>query len=358
MKRKRNLTIILLLLVFGLAGAAIYIGINLQQQTTTPEETSAYGLVQCINPVNDDLGSNETPTVNYCPGNGGSTGGGSTVSIQMPEGIDGNFVFYITSLSSLRQDTPAMFIHGVYVQNSTWGSMTTKATDSGVPFLSGQMMLLRFQDQDYNNPAALQTFAVGWLGPETGTFDCYRFPDHVNPLNLESLYNKVIADGYQVISIQCWADTPINDFDFDFNDYGIIIGYIPLADTATPTPTSTGTATPTPTRTNTPTPTNTNTPTPTRTITPTPTRTNTPTPTRTSTPTPTRTGTPTPTMTGTQTPTPTSTPEPTLAPKPTLPPTALFDDKTDTFIIGGLFIMLGFGLYMYIQKNAKVEDLN
>ena len=78
---------------------------------------------------------------------------------------------------------------------------------------------------------------------------------------------------------------------------------IPVAPTATPTPTPTLTPTSTPT----PTPGPTNTPTPTST--PTPTATVTPRPSATATPTPTATSTPTPTATPTNTPTPTPVPE-------------------------------------------------
>ena len=132
--------------------------------------------------------------------------------------------------------------------------------------------------------------------------------------------------------------------------------------TVTPTRTSTPTLTPTSTRTPTVTPTNTGTPT----VTPTGTQIPTLTPTITSTPTVTPTGTlpatntPTVTATSTSTLTPTVTPtgtiEPTIPPKATLPPTALIDDKTDTFILGGILMLSGLVLYRYVNLKTREES--
>jgi hypothetical protein len=44
-----------------------------------------------------------------------------------------------------------------------------------------------------------------------------------------------------------------------------------------------------------------------------------------------------------------------LAIKPTLPPTAIIDDKTDTFVMGGLLIIIGMGLIVYIRGQRNLS---
>jgi cell division septation protein DedD len=117
--------------------------------------------------------------------------------------------------------------------------------------------------------------------------------------------------------------------------------------TNTPTPTATPTAKPTVTYTPTATPTGTTKPTSTPTATPT--RTNTPTPTATGTTRPTNT--PTATPTGTQVPTATPTITPTGTLKPTLPKTAITTDKGDRIIIGILLMIIGLITYISNLHN-------
>ena len=109
--------------------------------------------------------------------------------------------------------------------------------------------------------------------------------------------------------------------------------------------------------TNTPTPTLTNTPTNTPTVTPTVTLTGTPTPTPSISPsitvTITSTPTVTPSVTGTSTPTPSVTiivtPAVTLI--PTLPPTALINDSADRILIASILVLAGIGVYVVRGKQ-------
>lgn len=332
MKRKRNLSLFILITVLVLAGVAVYLGIYLQNQTTAPKNTNAANpTATCINLTTNKQGSKETTTVSYCPG-----GGVASSEIQISN-ASGELFFYCAENSACTQET-SFYVNGTNIV-SDLGSVTVKPSSAGITFQSGDVITLAVKDYDYQSKNRLQDYSVGWIPADDNNNCTSQEPaTDTNSFSLTSVLNKITnTDHYIVLSKQCWADTPANDGgDFDFNDIGIVIAYLPPA-TPTPPPTSTPTMTPVPKSTSTPIPTST--------------------PTKTLTPTPTRTPTPLPTSTGTLL--PTSTKAPTLPPKKTpLPHTAMTPDQTYTFVIGGLLVLSGFGLYAYIGKSAKKSDFS
>jgi hypothetical protein len=291
MRRKVITTIILLLILAG-AGAAIYVGIRLSQDTTAPDDAAAY---------------------TACSGNcnsGRECNGKITPS-------EGNMV---GCLCNTRSE------YGYCVDYYYCGQI--RANES-----SGKGCYL--------------DCALGWVsdcGCNIG--ECERkcreenagSPGHHTRVDVCNNCQQNFACGCDIVVINSPTPTPT------------------ATPTQTLTPTVTSTPSPTPTRTITPTVTSTPTITPTRTMTPTVTPTMTGTiitPTVTSTPTitPTRTMTPTvtPTVTGTLVITNTPTVTPTgLTITPTtklLPPTALISDKVDRLLLGVLMVIVGIGIY-------------
>lgn len=96
--------------------------------------------------------------------------------------------------------------------------------------------------------------SLGWLLPSGGKCGA---PGHIADAADKIAWATAQANGEPLVSQQCWADWLSNPNDpsaYDFNDFFIILSYVPT--TATPTPTVTPTATPTaPGATLTPTPT-------------------------------------------------------------------------------------------------------
>jgi len=328
MNRKRSIPIIILIAVFGLAVLAIYLGVTLQNQSVTPSDTSALIPDECQNLTRDNQGSNETPTVDYCPGYGGI--------VKIPTSVTGSkkLAFYC-SLSGACPGIIKMLVNGVQVP---LGSMTLKASLSTITVKAGDTITIKIQDSDSSMDEAVSEWSTGWIKPESGHNCVGPIGTGTGTYPITDFYNKVVSDGYTVLFEQCWGDTPVrtDGANFDFNDYAMIIA---LEEDATPTPTRTTAPTVTMP--------------PTVTVTSTPTRTITPTATRTLSPTATQTRTPTATPTGTINPSVTT--QPTIPPKATLPPTALIDDKTDTFLVGGFLILAGLFLYKYVKENSLVK---
>jgi len=302
MLRKRNYTIIILFVVVALASVAIYLGIALQtQEQTSPSDTQAQVPTNCTtltraNPTDDN--NNGSPIPQYC-------GAGTTFKVSKA----GTLIIYA--------DNPS--IYKVLVA----GNVVTPGQLTSVNVEKDDLIVVTMKNNQ------LTWSGIGWTSP-SATNDCGEPP--WGALSATSVINQVPTSGYTIIEKMCWGDAAAETSTFDFNDAIIIVA---VKELSTPTPTPTGTLIPT----NTVNPTSTATPTPTATRTPTPTATRTPTPS------PTRTGTPNPTNTGT--------PQPTIPPKKTgLPPTALVNDRTDTFILGAILIIAGGLSYFYVRKNS------
>jgi hypothetical protein len=316
MRSKRYLSFFVLFVVFVMSGVAIYIGMTLQNQPTSPKNSKAYSVsTGCKNPTTENpLGGDPSP-YEYCSGKTGIW----QVLGEFPAGqykLSGYCV-----IAGADQDPTApgsctfldsFVFSGTSVPISALGDFVTKPASSSVQIGPGSEFLLQAQ---FKVAPDNQPYALGWIpAQEDGT--C------VNGGDMNALIAKVKADGREIASIQCWADQANTNSMFDFNDFFLIIAYDP------PVVTPTEEATPTPTDEATPTPTESGSPT------------TTPTGTRNPTATPTRNSTPTATSPGTRA--PTNTARPTIPAKITkLPPTAIVDDRTDTIIFGVLIIIVG-----------------
>lgn len=304
MNKRRLLILILFVLTIVTGISAVWIGIRLNNQSNiTPDDTEA-GVppAECKNPVNDAPNN----SLLYCPGNGGKFNTGV-----VGKGLHFRYQFGTTPVNV------QVFVNNTLVINQTvscpQNDCTSEISNANITLTATdeiKVAMINVGDGQYMK---------GWRGP-SGTL-CGEAPfgtKDIGPLL------GTVGTGEKILSVQCWADSPIQDADYDFNDRLAVVTMDLLADTSTPTPTPTKSATPTPSKTVTPTPTPSKTPTPS--LTPTGTLPPSPTPSKTPTPTPTKTPTPTPSNTPTGTVPPTFTPTVT----PTTAPGNVTVDKTST----------------------------